>query len=64
MPGAALFLDAALLTALLQSILGSSITLGGYRIALRRDDDAVDVVTLARDVVVSQRMTREKGRTA
>jgi len=50
-----LFLDEALLAALLRSTLGSSITFVNYRVAGRRADYAVVIVTLAspaRDVVV------------
>ncbi len=50
-----LFLDDALLAALLRATLGSSIALVNYHVAHRRDDYAVVIVTLAspaRDVVV------------
>ena len=54
-PGAAPFFDDALLIALLRSILGPSTTLCGYRVALRREDYAVVIASLAapaQDVVV------------
>jgi aminoglycoside phosphotransferase (APT) family kinase protein len=50
-----LFLDDALLAALLRATLGSSIALVNYHVALHRDDYAVVIVTLAspaQDVVV------------